>query len=165
MSESGIPPSGSVPFYWHYKSQVNTSAFDKASDAFDRALLKTIGLPDSMDIRIFENTLAKMTGEITKLASAFSVSALIAILPNIIIDGTELWAILEPKFKDKITRQDFITKVIRYAYKKANPDLPFLVEPFETMVENMILDAIPGMLDNLDKKLEELLAKFKLFVK
>jgi hypothetical protein len=95
------------------------------------------------------------------LAVGFSISKLIAVLPELVMDGAALWDQVKPKLDDSVERKDFITKVIRYAYRKNDPDLPVLVEPFETMVENMIINAIPDLLDNLEAQLEKLAEKLK----
>ena len=150
-------PSG----IWSYVSTVTDEEFAEASAALDVALVKAMGLPEELDVRELENALYAMANKIKALAVGFSISKLIAILPELVMDGAALWESVEPKLKDKIDRKEFITKVIRYAYRKNDPDLPILVEPFETIVEDMIINAIPDLLDNLEKQLEKLAAKLK----
>lgn len=141
--------------------RVSPTEFEKASAALDRALLRQIGLPEEVEVRAFENAIIKISGDLKALAKDFSLSSLIAVLPGIVMDATSLWEQLSPKISDKIERKEFITKVVRYVYRKNDPDLPFLVEPFESMVEDMILNAIPGLVDNLEAKLGELLNNLK----
>jgi hypothetical protein len=146
---------------FQYVSTVNDEEFAEASAALDRALLKAVGLPEELEIRELENALHAMSGKVKALAVGFSISKLIAVLPELVMDGAALWDQVKPKLDDSVERKDFITKVIRYAYRKNDPDLPVLVEPFETMVENMIINAIPDLLDNLEAQLEKLAEKLK----
>jgi len=155
---SGVTPSG---FMFTLVSTVSPSDFQAATDALDRALLRQIGLPEEVEVRAFENAVIKLGEEFASVLKDFSLSKIIAILPSIVLDATALWEDLAPKISDKIMRKDFISKVVRYAYRKNDPDLPFLIEPFETMVEDMILNAVPGLVDNLEAKLAELAAKLK----
>lgn len=148
-------PSG---LSWGYVSNVTDQQFEEASAALDRALLRAIGLPEEVEIREFENGVYAMTARVKELIADFSVSKFITILPMLIADGEALWEKVKPSVSDSIERKEFIKNVIRYVYRKHNPDLPVLVEPFETMVEDMIINAIPGLIDNLEgqiKKLEE----------
>ena len=146
-----------------YVSRVSDKEFAEASAGLDRALLKAIGLPEDMELREFENTLHSLTEQIKSIVVDFSLSKLISILPGLVMEAAALWDRVEPKIGTTTDRKEFITKVIRYAYKKNDPDLPFIPEPFETMVEDMIIAAIPDMLDNLEKKLGELAEKLKGF--
>lgn len=139
-----------------YPSNVTEQEFEEASAALDRALLRAIGLPEEVEIREFENAVYAMTEKMKVIVKDFSLSKLIAELPELVMDAAALWEKVEPHVKDKATRNDFITKVVRYVYRKHDPDLPILVEPFETMVEDMIINAVPGLLENLEKKLKEL---------
>jgi hypothetical protein len=150
-------PSG----LFSYVSNVSDASFEAASEALDRALLKVVGLPEELEIRELENALYDMTEKIKALVSGFTVSKLIAILPGLVMDGAALWDRVESKLSGEVERKEFITAVVRYAYRKNDPDLPVLVEPFETMVENMIINAIPDLLDNLEEKLNELSEKLK----
>lgn len=155
-------PSG---FKFQLISHVSDAQFEAASAALDRALLRQIGLPEEVEVREFENTVNKLADQVRVLAKNFSLSSLIAILPGIVMDVTALWEKLSPRISDKIERKEFITKVVRYVYRKNDPDLPFIPEPFETMIENMIIDAIPGMVDNLEAKLSELVNSLKNILK
>jgi hypothetical protein len=148
-----------VPF--SYISTVTDAEFEEASAALDRALLRAIGLPEEVEIREFENAVYAMTDKINTLAKNFTLSNLIVLLPELITDGLALWEKVEPLVKDKMERKVFVTKVITYVYRKHDPDIPFLVEPFESMVENMILGAIPGLIDNIEGQLEKLMEKVK----
>ena len=156
MATSGVSPSGQT---WYLVERFTEADFEAASAALDKALLRQIGLPEDVDIRAFENAIADMAEKIKFLASDFSLSRLIAILPVLVMDGAALWEQLKPNLEGKIERRDFITRVIRYIYRKNDPDLPFLVEPFETLVEEMIINAIPELLDNLETKINELLER------
>ena len=155
-------PSG---FTFFAIKRVTPGEVEKASAALDRALLRQIGLPEEVEIRAFENAVIKIGEQLKGLAKNFSLSQLIAVLPSVVLDATALWEQLSPLISDKIERKEFITKVIRYVYRKNDPDLPFLVEPFESMVEEMILNAIPGLVDNLEAKLAELFENLKNILK
>jgi len=158
---SGIPlptPSG-IPF--SYISNVTDIEFEDASAALDRALLRAIGLPEDVEIREFENAVYAMTAKLNTLTDNFTLSALIVLLPELITDGLALWEKVKPHIATKMDRKEFVGKVITYVYRKHDPDIPLLVEPFETMVENMILGAIPGLMDNIESQLEKLLEKVK----
>jgi hypothetical protein len=160
---SGIPtptPSGTgVP--WGYISHVTDTQFEEASAALDRALLRVIGLPESVEIREFENAVYAMTTKINTLAGNFTLSQLIVLLPELITDGLALWEKVEPHVAGAVNRKEFVSKVITYVYRKYDPDISFLVEPFESMVENMILGAIPGLMDNIEGQLEKLLERIR----
>ena len=147
---------------WGYISNVTEQEFEQASAALDRALLNAIGLPEDIDIREFENGVYAMTERVKSLVVNFSVAKFIGILPLIIADAEALWSVVGPKLSEPMERKDFIARVVRYVYKKHNPNLPVLVEPFETIVENMILDSVPELIDSLEeqiKKLEDRLKK------
>ncbi len=146
---------------WGYVSNVTEQQFEEASAALDRALLREIGLPESIEIREFENGVFAMTEKVKSLVKDFSVGKFIGILPLLIADGEALWSKVKPKLTEPMDRKIFISNVIRYVYKKHNPDLPVLIEPFETIVENMILDAVPGLIDSLEGQLEKLEAKLR----
>ncbi|MCI0558118.1 MAG: hypothetical protein MN733_06455 [Nitrososphaera sp.] len=149
-------PSG---FTFSAIKRVSPIEIEKASEALDRALLREIGLPEEVEIREFENAVAAIAEQVKFLATDFSLSKLIAVLPAIVMDGAALWERLEPKLSGKIERKEFITKVVRYVYRRNDPDLPYLIEPFETLVEDMILNAVPELVDNLEVKLAELIGK------
>jgi len=151
-------PSG---LSWGYVSNVTDTAFEEASAALDRALLRAIGLPEEVEIRQFENAVYAMTDRVKELIKDFSVSKFIGILPMLIADGEALWTKVEPHVSDSVERKEFITKVIRYVYRKHNPDLPVLTEPFETLVEDMVINAIPELIDNLEAHLEKLEEKLR----
>ena len=155
-------PSG---FQFHLINHVSDAEYQLASEALDRALLRRIGLPEEVEVRGFENDINAMADKIKDLAKDFSLSTVIAVLPNIVLDASALYEKLAPKLGDSIERKEFITKVVRYVYRKNDPDLPYLIEPFETMVENMILDAVPQLLDNMEAKLNELVQKIAGFLK
>jgi len=155
-------PSGLISF--SYLSTVNDVEYEAASVALDRALLRVIGLPEDVEIRAFENAVYGMTDKVNVLASNFTISNLIVLLPELITDGLALWEKVEPIVKDEMDRKVFIQRVITYVYRKHDPDIPVLVEPFETMVENMILNAIPGLIDNAEEQLQKLIDRLsKLF--
>jgi hypothetical protein len=160
---SGLPSPSGYTFF--AIKRVAPAELEAASAALDRALLRQIGLPEEVEVRAFENAVLKISGELKSLAKDFSLSQLIAILPSIVMDAAALWEQLSPLISNKIERKEFITKVIRYVYRKNDPDLPFLIEPFESMVENMILNAIPGLIDNLEAKLAELVGNLKNILK
>lgn len=45
-------------------------------------------------------------------------------------------------------KKDFVVEVIRKAYREVNPDVPWIPEPFETWVENYILDnLVPSVIE------------------
>jgi len=45
-------------------------------------------------------------------------------------------------------RKAFVVDVIRQAYRKANPDIPWVPEPVETWVENYVLDnLVPSLIE------------------
>jgi hypothetical protein len=160
---SGQPsPSGFTFFAIHRVSDI---AVERASDALDRALMNQIGFPEGLEIREMENDLNAMAGKVRLLAINFTLSKLVAILPVLVMDGANLYEKLKPRFQGPVERKQFVTQVIKYVYKKANPDLPYLVEPFETMVEDMILNSVPDLLDNLEAKLNELISKLTVFFK
>lgn len=146
---------------WGYTSNITDKVFEEASAALDRALLREIGLPESIEIREFENGVFAMTERVKNLITNFSVAKFIGILPFLIADGEALWEKVKPKLTEPMDRKVFISNVIRYVYKKHDPDLPVLIEPFETMVENMILGAVPGLIDSLEGQLEKLEAKLR----
>lgn len=154
-----MAPSGGLT--WGYVSNVTETQYEEAAGALDRALLGAIGLPEDIDIREFENGVYAMTEKVKSLVVDFNVGKFIGILPLLIADGEALWAEVKPKLTEPMERKDFIYRVIRYVYKKHDPDLPVLVEPFETLVENMILGAIPGLIDSLEGQLEKLEAKLR----
>ena len=151
--------SGTVPF--SDLSTVTDVEFDEASAALDRALLRAIGLPEDVEIREFENAVYAMTAKFNTLTADFTLANLIVLLPELITDGLAVWEKLEPKVADTMERKEFVAKVITYVYRKHDPDIPFLVEPFESMIENMILGAIPGLIDNLEGQLSKLLESVK----
>jgi hypothetical protein len=148
---------------YSYVSTVTDAEYAEASASLDKALLAAIGLPEDVEIREFENTLYHLSEQIKNIVTDFSLAKLIAVLPNLIMEGAALWEKVEPHVSDSIDRKVFIQRVIRYAYKKNDPDLPVIPEPFETIVEDMIIASIPDMLDNLEAKLNELAAKLKDF--
>jgi len=156
-------PSGiSIPF--SYFSNVTDTEFEEASAALDRALLREIGLPEDVEIREFENAVYAMTNKIDALTSKFTLSQLIVLLPDLITDGLALWEKVEPKVSGQMERKEFVSRVIKYVYRKHDPDIPFLIEPFESMVENMILGAIPGLIEQIEGQLTKLIEKVqKLF--
>ena len=151
-------PSG---LSYGFVSTVTDAEFEEASAALDRALLRAIGLPEEVEIREFENAVYAMTEKVKTLVVDFSISKFIGILPMLISDGIALWDKVEPKIGDSIERKHFIGSVIRYVYKKHNPDLPVLVEPFETMVEDMILAAVPELIDGLEEQFNALEKKLR----
>ena len=151
-------PSG---ISWAYISNISDVEFEEASAALDRALLKAIGLPEELELREIENELYVLSEQVKAIVTDFSVSKLIGILPDLIIDAAALYEKVEPKLATGTDRKDFITKVIRYAYRKNDPDLPFVPEPFETIIEEMILNAVPVLLDKLEAKFDEITEKLK----
>lgn len=158
-------PSGTGPTVsFSYISNVTDVQFEEASAALDRALLRAIGLPEDVEIREFENAVYAMTNKINTLTDNFTLSQLIVLLPELIADGLALWEKVEPKVSGEMDRKEFVSRVIKYVYRKHDPDIPFLVEPFETMVENMILGAVPGLIDQVEGQLAKLIEKIqKLF--
>ena len=155
---SGTMPTGSM---FTYVRHVSDAEFTEASAALDRALLKAIGLPENLELHEFENTLYSLSSQIQNIVVDFTLAKLISILPGLVIEASALWDRVGPQVQTGTNRKEFVARVITYAYKKNDPDLPFLPEPFETVVEDMILAAIPGMLDNLEAKLNELAEKLK----
>ena len=151
-------PSG---ISWSYISNVSDTEYAEASAALDRALLAAIGLPEDMELRDIENELYALSEKVKAIATDFNVAKLIGILPDLIIDAAAIWEKVEPKLGTGTDRKDFITKIIRYAYRKNDPDLPFIPEPFESVIEDMIINAIPTLLDVLEAKFEEITDKLK----
>lgn len=48
----------------------------------------------------------------------------------------------------KADKKETVVEAIKYAYTEINPDLPWIPEPFETQLENWILDsALPPFID------------------
>lgn len=46
------------------------------------------------------------------------------------------------------TKKAFVVASIRELYMKLNPDIPWIIEPFETMLENIVIDvALPPFID------------------
>ncbi len=151
-------PSG---ISWSYISTVSDTEFEEASAALDRALLKAIGLPEELEVREMENELYAISEQVKAIVTDFSVSKLIGILPDLIIDAAALYEKVEPKLTTGTDRKQFITNVVRYAYRKNDPDLPVVPEPFETIIEEMILNAVPILLDKLEAKFDEITEKLK----
>lgn len=156
-----MPTPSGLPVPFSYVSNVTEAEFEAASAALDRALLRAIGLPEEVEIREFENAVYAMTDKINALAKDFTLGKLIAVLPELITDGLALWEKVEPNLTTPMDRKEFVAKVITYVYRKHDPDIPILVEPFESMVENMILEAIPGLIDNIEEQLSKLIEKIK----
>jgi hypothetical protein len=146
---------------WSYISTVSDTEYEEASASLDRALLAAIGLPEDMEMREIENELYALSEKVKAIVEDFSVAKLIGILPDLIIDAAALWEKVEPSLATGTDRKDFITKIVRYAYRKNNPDIPFIPEPFETVIEDMIIGAIPTLLDTLEAKFEEITDKLK----
>lgn len=162
---SGLPAPSGTKTVFTIISHVNETDFQKASDALDRALLRKVGLPEEVEIREFENEITAMALQIRAITKDFTLSKLIALLPNLVMDAAVLYEKVNPILKNKVSRIDFISRVIRYAYKKNDPDLPYLIEPFETMVEDMILNSVPGLLINLEKKISDIINNIGSFLK
>lgn len=154
-----MPTPSGIPFA--YISNVSDVEYEEASASLDRALLAAIGLPEDMEMRDMENELYALSEQVKAIVTDFSVSKLIGILPDMIIDAAALWEKVEPQLGTGTDRKDFITKVIRYAYRKNDPDLPFVPEPFETVIEDMIINAVPVLLDKLEAKFDEIAEKLK----
>lgn len=154
-----LPSGTSLSF--HYVTDVTDAEFAEASAALDRALLRVIGLPEEVEIREFENTTYAMTLKVKSIIDDFTVSKLIAILPELVFDAMALWEKVQPMVSDEMGRKEFATKLIRYVYRKHDPDLPMIPEPFETMVEDMIINAVPDMIDGLESKLKVLFDKLR----
>ena len=150
-----MPTPSGIPLPFQYLSSVSDIQFDAATDALDRALLRQIGLPEDVDVRIFENAVFNIVNKVNTLIRSFTLSTAIWIIPEIIQDGINLYETMEPVVKDKVDRNDFISRVIVYAYKKYDPDLPIIPEPFETMVENLILAAVPDLVTKGQDGIEE----------
>jgi len=56
----------------------------------------------------------------------------------------------------KAAKKETVVSAIRYAYGQVNPDLPWIPEPFETKLENWILDSvIPTFINWLVDKFNE----------
>lgn len=157
MPETNITPSP----IWKYTSRVSETKYAEASAALDKALLDTIGLPESIDIRDIENGLYSISEKVKYTLQNFSLSKLIGELPSIISDALVLWEKIEPKVKDSISRKDFAVKVIRYGYRRNDPDIPVIPEPFETIIEDLILNAVPILIDKLDTLGNNILNKVK----
>ena len=158
---SGTPmptgtPSG-IPISFQYINRVGNDEFDAATDALDRALLRKIGLPEDVDVLQFEAAVFNIINKIDSLIRNFTLSTSIWIIPEIIEDGIALYDKMKPTIEGKIERNEFISRVIVYAYKKHDPDLPVLVEPFETMVENLILGAVPSLVTSGQDGLADIL--------
>lgn len=162
---SGLPAPSGTKTVFSIGRPISPIDFQKASEALDRALLRKVGLPEEVEIREFENEINEIAGEIKTIVKDFTLSKLIALLPTLIMDAAALYDKLNPVLKNQVSRIDFVSRVIRYAYKKNDPDLPYLVEPFETMIEDMILNAVPGLLLNLETKLSELFQNLTKIVK
>ena len=141
-------PSGTLPNFG-YVSNVTNEQFEEARDSLDRAILRAAGLPVDVEIVEFENAAYAMTDKINILIKDFTVPNLIILLPELIVDALMIWTKLEPKLSTSMDRKQFVTSVIVYAYRKHDPDIPYLVEPYETMVEDMLLAAIPGLINKL----------------
>ena len=156
---SGTAPSGGLSY--GFVSTVTDAEFDEASAALDRALLRAIGLPEDVEIREFENAVYAMTEKVKAVITNFSISKFIGMLPMLISDGIALWDKVEPRIGDQIERKFFISAVVRYVYKKHNPDLPVITEPFETMVEDMVLAAVPELIDGLEEQFNVLEKKLR----
>lgn len=155
-----MAPSGTVSTpEWGYVSNVGAEEFEEASAALDRALLRAIGLPEDVEIRAIENGLYELTEKVKVLVEDFSLEALLVVLPELVIDGAALWDRVEPKLKDKVDRVQFVGAVVRYAYRKNDPDIPYIPEPFETSIEDALLNAVPKLLVKLDDWLENLWKK------
>jgi len=152
-----VTPSGIT---FTYISHVDENRFDAASAALDKALLRQIGLPEDVDIRLFENSVLTIINKVSTLINNFTLSNAIWIIQSIIDDVTALWDNMESVLSEKISRDDFISRTIIYAYRKQDPDLPFLVEPFESMVEKIILSMVPTIVAQADKGLEPLIASW-----
>jgi hypothetical protein len=146
-------PSGVSSF--KFISTVSDASFEAASFALDRALLRVIGLPEEVEIREFENSVTLMIARVKVLINDFSLSKVMDILPLLIEDGAQLWVNLEPKVSGKIERKDFITKLIRYVYKRVDPNIPILPEPFESLTEEILLSAIPSLVDYVENLLDK----------
>lgn len=53
-------------------------------------------------------------------------------------------------------KKKFVCDTIRTIYKEANPNLPYIPEPFETMLENFLLNhVVPVMIDWIVAKYKE----------
>ncbi len=142
---------------FEYLSRVSDEEFKSASTALDTALLRAIGLPEDVDIRGFENAIYKIINKVNSLIRDFTLSTAIWVIPDVIEDAEELYKTMKPTIKDKVSRTDFISRVIVYAYRKHDPDLPVLVEPFESMVENIILNSVPTLVEKADSGLEPII--------
>jgi hypothetical protein len=151
-------PSG----LWEFMSPVPEHEIEEAKQALDRALLDEVGLPEDTDIRAMENGLFDIVGMVeTIFDDGFKPSRLISSLPLLITKAEELWGGVNGQLSDEIDRKDFIARVIRYAYKKVDPDLPRVSGLVEIMVEDLILGAIPDLVDNLDGIIGRLVDKIK----
>ncbi|MEW6103627.1 MAG: hypothetical protein AB1630_07445 [bacterium] len=81
--------------------------------------------------------------------------ALILLFQNILHITSELIELVEDVKKEAKgeDKKKLVTDGVTYIYKRVNPDLPFLFEPLETYVENLILEKlVPGFIDFLVDK-------------
>lgn len=170
MPEINFEVAGSgttVPFNFDYVSNVSEAKFKSASEALDRALLRAIGLPEDVDVRAFENAVNGIIIKINDLIKNFSFANALWLIPEIIEDGIALYDEMKPVISDKVERTDFISRTIVYAYKKHDPDLPWITEPFESMVEKLILGAVPSLVekasDGLEPVIQDWIEKLKKF--
>jgi hypothetical protein len=147
---------------WGFVNPVSSEEITAAKESLDKALLVQIGLPDYIDIRELDNGLFSLVNKVEAIFDQnFKPSRLISSLPELIADAEGLWAAVEPRLKGKIERKEFIGRVITYAYRKVDPNLPLVSGLAERIVESLILAAIPDLVDGLDDLAEQLIAKLK----
>ena len=163
MPSGEIPAPSGMGLSFRYISTVSDVEYEEASAALDRALLKAIGLPEELEVREIENELYAISEQVKVIVEDFSVAKLIGILPDLIIDAAALYDKVLPKLATGTDRKEFITNVVRYAYRKNDPDLPFIPEPLETILEDMIIAAVPLLLDRLEAKYEEIIIMVRKF--
>ena len=147
---------------WVFTDPVSSEEIEEAKQSLDRALLAQVGLPEDIDIREMENGLLDLVESVRDIFDeGFKPSRLISSLPILIMKGEALWSAVEAQIGDELQRKDFIGRVITYAYRKVDPNLPVVSGLAEVMIENLILGAIPDLVDNLDNLADSLVEKLK----
>lgn len=98
---------------------------------------------DAIKVQVEAMVAKYKESEIDSLAKAFAfVHGIVPYLTKLVEVSSEL-----VKGEDK---REAVIEAVKYAYMQSNPDLPWIPEPFETKVEEWILEAgVPSLVDML----------------